>query len=135
MNTINEQIAILQAYKEGKTIQVHQGETKDGKPLWIHCANKCYDENEIACFNFQEQTYRVKPGSNLRPYKSAEEFLKAQKEHGPWIDETPAQLGSEYCCPIWLTNKSVGFTHRTYSFSEIIKFTWQDGTPCGIEEE
>ncbi len=136
MNTIDEQIEILQAYKAGKTIQVYQGETKDGKPLWIDCANKYSDRvNELACLRFDEQTYRIKQEPKIRPYKNAEEFLKAQKEHGPYI--CSLRNREFYYLPyainsLGITNERIGNVRYTDTMKV---YVWQDGSPCGVEEE
>lgn len=125
MNTTDNQIKVLTAFKMGKAIEVL-------------CENDTWKEikEEVADFypfNFATETYRVKP--TLRPYKSAAEFLAAQQQHGPFIDATPTQSGSYYDMPISVGLDSVAFTHFAKSFSEITGFHWQDGTPCGIEEE
>lgn len=80
-------------------------------------------------------------GDNIkvfRAYNNAEEFLKAQKEHGPYfvfednylifpIRVLP--LGIDLFVP-WQGDNSI----RGISYKDIVKFTWQDGTHCGILE-
>jgi len=123
MNTTENQIKVLQAFKEGKTIEVL---CKDY--TWKEIKEEVADYYP---FNFAIETYRVKP---LRPYKGAAEFLAAQQQHGPYIDTTPTQKGSYYDMPIFVGHDCVGFNHSSYSFSEMTDLHWQDGTPCGIEE-
>ena len=131
MNTIDEQIAILQAFKEGKDIEIEL--LDDGKFKWFPLCE--LDSLENYSFNFQNNNYRVKPDAKLRPYKSAKEFLSALAEHGPFIDISPAQLGDYYDLPIGIGPYGVRITQMVYSLSKIKKFHWQDGTPCGVSEE
>lgn len=132
MRTIDEQIAILQAFKEGKDIEM--GVYDNGKLKWLPLS-----EFEISVknykFDFNNNKYRIKPNAKLRPYKSAKEFLSALAEHGPFIDISPAQLGDYYDLPIGIGPYGVRITQMVYSLSKIKKFHWQDGTPCGVLEE
>lgn len=75
---------------------------------------------------------------SYRPYKNNEEFLNAQKEHGPYfvfednyliLPIRVLPLGIELFVP-WSGDKSV----RGISYKSIVNFKWQDGTPCGILE-
>lgn len=101
--SIDEQIKILQAYKNGKPIEI---EVFDNRYyLWITLnADKDYT------FDFRNNNYRIKQKPKIRPYKDAKEFLEVSPD-------------------------GVRFVHRAYSFSEIKKYHWQDGTPCGVEED
>ena len=127
MSTIDEQLAIIQAYKSGKTIEYR---TKGGLCDWIEVP-----DSENYEFDFCINRYRIKPVPKLRPYKSAKEFLSALAEHGPFIDISPAQLGDYYDLPIGIGPYGVRITQMVYSLSKIKKFHWQDGTPCGVSEE
>lgn len=125
MNTTDNQIKVLTAFKMGKAIEVL-------------CENDTWKEikEEVADFypfNFATETYRVKPA--IRPYKSAAEFLAAQQQHGPYFKlksnpihhYLPHKVEDE-----GIDNASLGFCE--YSFL-LDSFVWQDGTLCGIEEE
>lgn len=125
---IDEQIKILQAYKNGKPIEIEV--FNNGYYLWITLnADKDYT------FDFRNNNYRIKQKPKIRPYKDAKEFLEASKEHGLFIDTFPLQLSNCYNLPIYVSPDGVRFVHRAYSFSEIKKYHWQDGTPCGVEED
>ena len=79
--TTKEKIAVMQAFDEGKPIEfktVSQDDT-----YWRIIENPKWD--------WLSWDYRVKPQLNLRPYKSAKEFLEAQKEHGPYFYSGAAQ--------------------------------------------
>lgn len=137
MNTIDEQIEILQAYRDGKTIQVYQGEA-DGKPLWLDGANK-HDENELACLRFDNQTYRIKPEPKYRAFVSVEEFWDEATKHKPfgWLMEKAT--GNRYLIDSFERKRSVFLSSNTGENRELVgyfkDFTFADGTPCGVEEE
>ena len=73
---VSEQIAIMKAYEDGKTIEVKRyGETK-----WESIV---YDENFP--FDFVLNEYRIKPVPKYRPYESVEEAFNDAEKHGFWI--------------------------------------------------
>lgn len=111
-------IAVLQAAKEGKTIQRREkcsnDEWEDAKPFW----------------NFVSLDYRVKPEPKLRPYANADEFLAAMKEHGPYLKEA-----GDYCLPIHFHDEGVWDVDEFFEYGQLMdEAVWQDGSPCGIEE-
>lgn len=122
MNTIDKQIEILQAFKEGKKIEIL---CDDDLWAWV-------DKSHI--FDFEHNEYRIKPEPKLRPYKDAEEFLTAIKEHGI------LKSYGLYYQPIFFDDKGViiyaGSKIESYDFVELNEyFAWQDGSPCGVEED
>ena len=73
---VSEQIAIMKAFEDGKTIEVKRyDETK-----WESIV---YDENFQ--FNFSEYEYRIKPVPKYRPYESVDEAFKEAEKHGFWV--------------------------------------------------
>ena len=75
---VSEQIAIMKAYEDGKTIEVKRyDETK-----W-----KSLDYVENYKFNFSCYEYRIKPVPKYRPYKSVEEAFNEAKKHEFWTKE------------------------------------------------
>ena len=69
MKTIQEMVDIMQAYQEGKQIQIYDKMHKqwvDDEPNW----------------NWGLHDYRIKPELKYVPFESTEEFLEAQREHG-----------------------------------------------------
>lgn len=122
---------VINAFMNGKDIQ---WKNDDGKwidtedPLWCDC-----------------REYRIKPTSNYRPYANAEEFLKASKEHGPYLRNSSVY----YDIPLRVLSQGVylidyssifGKSNGTleanfYNYFTLYKeFHWQGGTPCGILE-
>lgn len=108
---------VLKAYSEGKELEYL---TMDNE--WVPKRGSNFDANP---FN-----YRIKPEPKYRPYKSAEEFLKAQKEHGPYI-----KISDDYYLPDMLLEKGICGAGEVETWDKVInKYKWQDGTPCGILE-
>lgn len=120
---IDEQIAIMKAYEDGKTVGVKRyDETK-----W-----KSLDYVENYKFNFSCYEYRIKPVPKYRPYKSVEEAFNEAKKHEFWTKEI-----------------STGFIINVGAFGEnfediyingynqnnfLDKFVWaDDNSPCGIK--
>lgn len=122
---VSEQIAIMKAYEDGKTIEVKRyDETK-----W-----KSIDNIENYKFNFSCYEYRIKPVPKYRPYKSVKEAFNEAKKHEFWTKEI-----------------STGFIINVGAFGEnfediyingynqnnfLDKFVWaDDNSPCGIKIE
>lgn len=113
---------VMKAYSEGTTIQCRY---KDCGNMWYDCD---LDEE----FNCHDYEFRIKPESKLRPYANVEEFLQAQKEHGPYIN-----LNGRYVMPTNIVSHDKTFhcSRQLYTFKTISIYKWQDGSPCGIMEE
>ena len=122
---VSEQIAIMKAYENGKTIEVKRyDETK-----W-----KSIDNIENYQFNFSKYEYRIAAKPKYRPYKSVEEAFNEAKKHEFWTKEI-----------------STGFIINVGAFGEnfediyingynqnnfLDKFVWaDDNSPCGIKIE
>lgn len=122
---VSEQIAIMKAYENGKTIEVKRyDETK-----W-----KSIDYVENYQFNFSKYEYRIAAEPKYRPYKSVEEAFNEAKKHEFWTKEI-----------------STGFIINVGAFGEnfediyingynqnnfLDKFVWaDDNSPCGIKIE
>ena len=122
---VSEQIAIMKAYENGKTIEVKRyDETK-----W-----KSIDNIENYQFNFSKYEYRIAAEPKYRPYKSVEEAFNEAKKHEFWTKEI-----------------STGFIINVGAFGEnfediyingynqnnfLDKFVWaDDNSPCGIKIE
>ena len=121
---VSEQIAIMKAYENGKTIEwKHYGETE-----W-----KSIEHVENYLFDFVANEYRIKPEDKYRPYESVEEAFNEAKKHG-----------------FWMKSKDKGCLYFMDSFEEyengdiyindchvgdfIEKFLWLDDySPCGVK--
>ena len=122
---VSEQIAIMKAYENGKTIEVKRYDETEWKSI---------DNIENYQFNFSKYEYRIATEPKYRPYKSVEEAFNEAKKHEFWTKEI-----------------STGFIINVGAFGEnfediyingynqnnfLDKFVWaDDNSPCGIKIE
>ena len=120
---VSEQIAIIKAYQDGKTIE---------RRAFFTSAWKSIDNIENYQFNFSEYEYRIKQAPKYRPYESVEEAFNEAKKHEFWTKEI-----------------STGFIINVGAFGEnfediyingynqnnfLDKFVWaDDNSPCSIK--
>lgn len=124
--TTQEKIEVMQAYLDGKQIQLRY----DHMLIWEDLLPGCEP-----IWNWGDRDFRVKPEPKLRPYNSAEEFVEAMKEHGPMVMWKSSCL---YYMPIETTTGQniVLSDNRRLTLQEAFDYLfWQDGTTCGIMEE
>lgn len=125
-NTIAEMKEILDALEQGKQIQWYDSD----KDTWIDFDINHGNPN----FNFIHRIKPEEPKKRYRPFKDAEEFIKAAGGLGAiWLKDdntNSAFLIIGYTNDLLLINNSwlnFGFALKTYTFL--------DGTPCGVEED
>lgn len=113
-----ELLPVIQAFAAGKTIQVL---SYTGK--WSDIENmQFYDNNK----------YRIKPESHLRPY-TFEEMCEAIKEHGGYIVESSGVFIDSISC--FGTEGIILPADEEISYSELCEYTWlDDNSPCGVIE-
>lgn len=129
MKTIEEMIAVMQAYADGKKIQLLVGEH--------------WKDIEHPDWNWDYDDYRIKPEGRCeyRPYYNSDEFAEDQKTHGPYIKLKsipaptilflPSIVGPSYIVSQKYTSEGL----LTEKYDEVFKkYVWQDGTPCGVME-
>lgn len=121
-----EAIRIMQAYVEGKTIEV----TYKGKSDWVFSNNPCWD--------FDTNDYRVKPEPHYRPFESAKEVMEAIKEKGQYLlHKCPKgyyHISAVYPERPDLENSPLririnGKVHTAEDM--MVYYEWADGTPFG----
>lgn len=108
-------LPIIQAFAEGKTIQVRED------------IDWCYLGNE-ADFNLSPQRYRIKPEPKYRSFNDAEECWQEMLKHEPFG---------------WIRNKKTKVLQRVAPKNGVIdqyacvfkRWVFADGTPFGIKEE
>ena len=122
---VSEQIAIMKAYEDGKTIERTIRDESEWKSL---------EYVEDYPFDFVLNEYRIATKPKYRPYKSIEEAFNEAKKHEFWTKEI-----------------STGFIINVGAFGEnfediyingynqnnfLDKFVWaDDNSPCGIKIE
>lgn len=118
-----ELLPIIQAFAEGKTIQVQED------------IDWCYLGNEID-FNLSPQRYRIKPEPKYRPFENKEECWQEMLKHQPFgwtksISEKRfyfiSKIDDNGC--FFSNNDNVSF--KTLFASD----TFADGTLFGVKEE
>ena len=121
MKTVHEMIQIMQAYERGEQIEKH------GCGEWVLC--------EKPRWNWGYVDYQVKPKPKFRPFKSVEEFLEAQKEHGI-VTSTGELLFINSDNTIYIDRRSNGLGSGKCGFDCLFKnFKFADSAPYGKEVE
>lgn len=121
---VSEQIAIIKAYEDGKTIERRSYFTS----VW-----KSIDNIENYQFNFSEYEYRIKPEQKYRPYESVEEAFNEAEKHGFFVKCknkeslcTIHDFGCGICGDVYLN----GYDALKF----LNDFLWlDDGSPCGVK--
>lgn len=120
-----EQIAIMKAYEDGKTIERRIRYKSEWEIL-------DYVENYL--FDFVTNEYRIATELKYRPYKSVEEAFNEAKKHEFWTKEISTgciiNVGAfgENFEDIYIN----GYNQNNF----LDKFVWaDDNSPCGIKIE
>ena len=119
-----ELLPIIQAFAEGKTIQVKGPD------------NRWYDSDRKDCklkFDSDPQMYRIKP--KYRPFRSKEECWNEMLKHQPfgWVK---AYYGQFVITEIRDSKATIGRNDRLLDFDYIFSnYKFADGTPFGIKYE
>lgn len=120
---VSEQIAIMKAYEDGKTIERKGVEENEWKILE-------YVENYP--FDFVLNEYRIATEPKYRPYESVEEAFNEAKKHGFWIKEE----SSGFLILIDSFSEDYGVVYIVgHKAAELLDdFVWlDDGSPCGVK--
>ena len=121
---VSEQIAIMKAYEDGKTIEQKRLDGTEWNSI-VHV--------EDFPFDFVANEYRIKPECKYRHYKSVEEAFNEAKKHGFWVK----CKNKESICTIH--DFGVGICGDLYingydALKFLNDFVWcDDGSPCGIK--
>ena len=126
---VSEQIAIMKAYENGKTIEVKRyDETK-----W-----KSIDNIENYQFNFSKYEYRISTEPKYRPFKNAEECFEEMQKHQPfgWVKNEEMKFNILCIRPNGTVRTVInnGIYNSWYSFKDSFRLKFIDGTPFGIKE-
>lgn len=132
---VKELLPIIQAYAEGKQIEI---KTKEGKS-WC-----TLEENDIQYLDFKKCDFRIKPEPKYRPFKNAEECWAEMLRHQPfgWVRKTMQKgkiqrrfmiVGVEENCIVWVVNGAV----LHWEFNKLFEafYSFADGTPFGVKVE
>lgn len=97
----------------------------------LHYADGSYDRDRP----FPDDLFFADLEPTYRPYKDAEEFLEAQKEHGSYLlacgQKHLPSLVDDRCIVTVSTSGA-----KAWTYSEVLNvFVWRDYSPCGVKEE
>ena len=119
-----ELMPIIQAYAEGKAIESRC--IKGDKSLW-------YDDEDPSFDNDLE--YRIKPETNYRPFKNAEECWAEMQKHQPF-GLVKSTLFKDLDLVKRVTILYVEINRDIIDYKDSLeKFTFADGTPFGVKLE
>ena len=120
---VSEQIAIMKAYENGKTIE-----------------QKRFDRNEWESivyvddfpFDFVMNEYRIKPECKYRPYESVDEAFNDAKKHGFWLKH---KLSGRICfLTSFLEERNTIYINSRATVCGLDDYVWlDDGSPCGVK--
>lgn len=126
---VSEQIAIMKAYEDGKTIE-RLYTCSNGNTMW----ETIKEYREDYPFNFQANNYRIKQEPEYRPFETTPEAFKEAKKHGFWIKHK--YTGNlRWITLIELNSKNgIYLGCSLYSENALKNYVWaDDGSPCGIK--
>ena len=121
---VSEQIAIIKAYEDGKSIERRAFFTSEWKII---------DNINNYQFNFSEYEYRIKQVQKYRPYESVEEAFNDAKKHGFWVRNVDRMYLRFIDCFNETKNRCIYL--GDYSADDILDmFVWHDDdSPCGVK--
>lgn len=117
-------LPIIQAYAEGKTIQINYPPTG-------------WKDIYLPSFNGSPSSYRIKPEPKCRPFKDAEECWTEMEKHQPfgWVKDsdgskfTIGTIASSDGC-IFVSDEGAFYLGEMFE-----KFKFADGIPFGVKVE
>lgn len=122
---VSEQIAIMEAYEDGKTIERTIRDESEWKSL---------EYVEDYPFDFVLNEYRIATKLKYRPYQSVEEAFNEAKKHEFWTKE----ISTGFIINVGAFGKNFEDIYiNEYNQNNFLdKFVWaDDNSPCGIKIE
>ena len=121
---VSEQIAIMKAYEDGKTIERRAFFTSEWKSI---------DNTENYQFNFAEYEYRIKPVPKYRPYESVDEAFNEAEKHGFWV-KSKDKHSLFFIDSFEAAGNGDIYVDHCHVGAFIEKFIWfDDCSPCGVK--
>ena len=124
---VSEQIAIIKAYEDGKTIEQKRLDRTEWESI-------VYVEDFH--FDFVMNEYRIATEPKYRPYESVEEAFDEAEKHGFWIKDKNKEC--LLCIKLIELTKEKGIYlgYSLYSGDVLEKYVWaDDNSPCGIKTQ
>ena len=121
---VSEQIAIMEAYEDGKTIEVKRYEETKWESL---------DYVENYQFDFFGNEYRIKPECKYRPYESVDEAFNEAEKHGFWV-KSKDKHSLFFIDSFEAAGNGDIYIGHCHVGAFIEKFIWfDDCSPCGVK--
>ena len=121
---VSEQIAIMKAFEDGKTIERRAFFTSEWKSI---------DNIENYQFNFSEYEYRIKQVPKYRPYESVDEAFKEAEKHGFWV-KSKDKHSLFFIDSFEAAGNGDIYVGHCHVGAFIEKFVWfDDCSPCGVK--
>lgn len=119
-------LPFIQAYAEGKAIESRC--IKGDKSLWYDDEDPSFDDD------FE---YRIKPESEYRPFKGAEECWQEMQNHQPFGFVKFKDTESGYYMLTGISiGVGVGINDSLFSYDRVFDdYTFADGLPFGVKVE
>lgn len=125
-----ERIAVMQAYVDGKQIQVESSDSK-----WADVPEPSWSING---------NYRIKPEPKYRPFKDADECWQEMLKHQPfgWTKKTCGHCNFLHIMELYSTGIVINMVDNFGCFKNLLEtyglafaeITFADGTPFGVKE-
>ena len=121
---VSEQIAIIKAYEDGKTIE----QKRYGGTEWNSIVHV-----EDFPFDFVANEYRIKPECKYRPYNSVEEAFNEAEKHGFWV-KSKDKHSLFFIDSFEAAGNGDIYIGHCHVGAFIEKFIWfDDCSPCGVK--
>lgn len=120
---VSEQIAIMKAYEDGKTIE---------RRAYFTSAWKIIDYVENHQFDFASYEYRIKPEDKYRHFQTIEEAFNEAKKHGFWLKH---KLSGRICfLTSFLEERNTIYINSRATVCGLDDYVWlDDNSPCGVK--
>ena len=121
---VSEQIAIIKAYEDGKTIERKRFDRTEWESI-VYVDDYSFD--------FVSNEYRIKQVPKYRPYESVDEAFNDAKKHGFWMQNVD-RMYLRFIDGFHI-NKNSDIFICDYCVDDILDmFVWaDDGSPCGVK--
>ena len=121
---VSEQIAIMKAYEDGKTIEQKRIDGTEWGII-VHV--------EDFPFDFVANEYRIKQVTKYRPYESVDEAFNEAKKHG-FLMRNVDRMYLRFIGSFHMTQNSDIFLGDYCADDILDMFVWNDdGSPCGVK--
>ena len=120
---VSEQIAIIKAYEDGKTIEQKRLDRTEWESI-------VYVEDFP--FDFVANEYRIATEPKYRPYESVDEAFNEAKKHGFWMKHKSS--GRICFSTRFLEERNTIYINSQASVCGLGDYIWlDDGSPCGVK--